>query len=116
MSLSFTKSYKTGQQGQAAANPGVQAAPAAPGGSGVQEAIADTRKAFQTAEEKAAKTEQKKISDLKKSFEGMIEENKDKEISDSEFLNSMQNMRTQLASYHGGRRRKTRRRKTHRRR
>jgi hypothetical protein len=106
--LSFKNSYKTSQQAEAAAQPPVKSSP-------IQEAITETRQAFQTAEEKAAKTEQKKISDLKKSFNGMIEENKDGEVSDAEFLSSLKNMRTQLATYHGGRR-KTRRRKTHRRR
>jgi hypothetical protein len=122
MSLSFTKSYKTSEQAQAAAQPASQhalkAPPAAPPPklSGVQEAIAETRKAFQTAEENAGKPKQKDISTSKKSFEGMIEENKDGEISDAEFLSSLENIRRQLASYLGGRRRKTRRRKTHRRR
>jgi regulator of replication initiation timing len=109
--FSFKNSYKTSQQAEAAAQPPVK--PQAQGS--VQEAITETRQAFQTAEEKAAKTEQKKISDLKKSFNGMIEENKDGEVSDAELLSSLKNMRTQLATYHGGRR-KTRRRKTHRRR
>jgi hypothetical protein len=67
-----------------------------------------TRDSFVTAETKAAAPDRKKISDLKQSFNGMLEEIKLGEITEQELIQQLQQLRKQLAGYHGGRR-KTRR-------
>lgn len=85
-----------------------------------EEEIRLTKEEFSLAEEKASKPDKQKISVLKQSFEGAIEENKKSELSDQDFIELLKNMRKQLGGYHGGghktKKKRSHKRKTHRRR
>lgn len=108
MPLNFVKKYNSPEKGHQEV----------PKENHKEKEIRLTKEAFSLAEEKASKPDKQKISDLKQSFEGAIEENKEDELSDQDFIQLLQNMRNQLRGYHGGghktKKKRSHKRKTHR--